>query len=253
MQRVRESEANMQDRFPIELQHRFERELLAVGYRPGDRLTVVDAARHFGVDEPEMAAVLLVALRKGLVEPVEGRKAVFGVLGLAEPTVDSVYIHTASAGLKPRSEVRAVEVEPASRLVAAMLHLEEGDPVYRCARTRYVGDDVLANQTNYVPYSICPGLEEQDLVHRSFQRILEQEYNAVVTDVQEEFEVSTATKEDAHALGVPLGGLVLLIERLALSRTRWPLIWVNLRIRPDRFEYVQALWPGAAELVKEIG
>jgi hypothetical protein len=242
----------VQDTFPIELQRRLEQEFLIVGYKPGDKLTVVDAARHLGADETDIAAVLLAALRKGLVEPIQGREAVFRILGLAEPTVDSVHIHTAAAGLKPRSEVRAVEVEPASRLVAAMLHLEEGDPVYHYVRTRYIGDEVLANQTNYVPYIVCPGLEEQDLVHRSFQRILEQEYNAVVTDVQEEFDVSTATEEDAHTLGVPRGGLVLLIERLALSRTRWPLIWATLRIRPDRYEYVQALWPEAAAMIEGV-
>ncbi|MBN1657534.1 MAG: UTRA domain-containing protein [Anaerolineae bacterium] len=241
----------MQDIFSIELQRQLEQEFLTTGARLGDKLTVVDAARHLGADETDVAAVLLAALRKGLVERIQGPGAAFRILGLAEPAVDSVYIHTAAAGLKPRSKVRTVEVEPASRLIAAMLHLEEGNPVYHYVRTRYVGDEVLANQTSYVPYIVCPGLEEQDLAHRSFQRILEQEYNAVVTDVQEECEVSTATEEDVHDLGVPRGGPVLLVERLALSRTRWPLIWANLRIRPDRYEYVQALWPGAAELLAE--
>lgn len=241
----------MQGSFPNDLQRRLEQELATGGYEPGTELTVADAALRFGAGEADIATVLLAAQRKGLVEPVRGRRAVFGVLGLAEPAIDSVYIHTAAVGLKPRSEVRAVKVEPASRLVAAMLHLEEGDPVYYTVRTRYIGDEAFANQTNYVPFSVCPGLEHQDLAHRSFQRILEQEYNAVVTDVQEDFEVATATEEDAHTLGLPRGGLVLLVERLALSRTRWPLIWTKLRIRPDRFEYVQALWPEAATLIEE--
>lgn len=241
----------MSELFPVELQRRIERAFAAGEFEAGARCTVADASRYFGAAETDIATVLHAARRKGLVEPVEGREAAFRFLGLADPAFESVFTHTASAGFKPRSEVRSIAIEPAPRLVAAMLHLEEGDLVYRYVRTRYVDDEVLANQTNYIPYNVCPGLEREDLAHRSFQRLLEKEYHVVLTDMQEEFELSTATEEDARALGVPPGGLVLLVERLALSRTGWPIVWANLRIRPDRFDYVRALWPEAAALIKD--
>jgi DNA-binding GntR family transcriptional regulator len=51
-------------------------------------------------------------------------------------------------------------------------------------------------------------------------------------------------------LGLPAGATVLVVDRIARGATGWPLVWAEIRIRPDRFEYVAALWPQAAELLR---
>jgi len=51
-------------------------------------------------------------------------------------------------------------------------------------------------------------------------------------------------------LSLSEGAPVLVVDRIALSATDWPLVWATIRIRPDRFDYVAALWPQAAELLK---
>jgi hypothetical protein len=42
---------------------------------------------------------------------------------------------------------------------------------------------------------------------------------------------------------------VLVVDRVAKGATGWPLVWAMIRIRPDRYEYVAALWPEAAGLL----
>jgi GntR family transcriptional regulator len=197
-----------------------------------------------------MLEVLRTAQRKGLVdEALPGAR--YRILGLPTTKLDSVFTHTARSGLKPQSFVREVVVEPATPVVAEKLDMEEGDPVYRYVRTRNVAGLALANQTNYMPYGVCLGLEHDDVSNYSFQRLMEEKYAAVLTEMKEWFSLVPATDEDRAILGLPEEAPVLVIERIALGATGWPLVWANIRIRPDRYEYVAALWPKAAELLED--
>jgi GntR family transcriptional regulator len=172
------------------------------------------------------------------------------VLGLPTTQFASVFTHTASSGFKPRSEVRQVEVEPATPIVAEKLRIDVDSPVYRYVRTRWVNEQALANQTNYMPFEVCPGLEHDDVSRYSFQKLLEVKYAAVLAEMKEEALLVPANTQDQNVLGLAEGANVLVVDRIALSATGWPLVWAEIRIRPDRFEYVAALWPEAAKLLQ---
>ncbi|MGD8626122.1 MAG: UTRA domain-containing protein [Anaerolineae bacterium] len=233
--------------FPTELQQRVEQALVK-GELARDQVWTPDAlAGRFRAPAGEMARVLQAAQRKGLAAGAGGEA--FQILGLPPTQLASVFTHTAGSGLKPRSEVRQVEVEPASRRVAGKLRVEVGSPVYRYVRTRWVNEEALANQTNYMPFEVCPGLEGDDVQRHSFQRLLEEKYHAVPVEMKEAYRMLPATGADREILGLPAGASVLVVERVALGATGWPLVWAEIRIRPDRFDYVAALWPQAAELL----
>ena len=234
--------------FPTELQQRVERAIVAGEIARGQVWALDELTGRFQVSAGEMAQVLQAARRKGLV--VEAEDGAFCILGLPTTEFASVFTHTAASGWKPRSEVREVEVEPASPLVAAKLRVEAGSPVYRYVRTRWVNEEALANQTNYMPLEVCPGLERDDVRRHSFQKLLEQKYHAVLVEMEEEYDLLPATGSDRETLSLPAGATVLVVDRIARGATRWPLVWAEIRIRPDRFDYVAALWPQAAELLR---
>jgi GntR family transcriptional regulator len=237
--------------YPRELQVRFEQGIVGKDYALGEVVGARDLAGRFQVPVEQMRKVLRAACRKGLVAPVEPGGIDFRVLGLVKTDMESVFTHTAKAGFKPTSLVRAVELEPATHEVAEKLSVEVGSLVYRYVRTRNVDGQVLANQTNYIPYEVCPGLEHDDVFRYSFQRLLEEKYLAVLVEMQEWFRLVPATSEDREILDLPEGSSVLIIERIALGATGWPLVWATLRIRPDRYEYVSALWPQAVHLLRD--
>jgi GntR family transcriptional regulator len=239
----------MQPTFPRELQNRFEQAIVKGDLAPGEMVLVADLARRFRAPAGQMGQVLSSAHRKGLVDQAETGTDSFQVLGLASSGFSSVFTHTAESGLKPRSLVRLVQVEAASPKVAEKLRMAVGSPVYRYVRTRYVDEQALANQTNYIPYEICPGLEEDDVSRTSFQKLLEGKYSTITADMVEAYRLVEAGKEDREILGLAERSPVLLVERTALSATGWPLVWANIRIRPDRYQYVAALWPEAADLL----
>ncbi len=240
----------MNETYPVELQMRLEQALAEGVYARGRVVTPDDLARDLRADAPPLLPILQIAYRKGLVEPITGQSA-YRILGQPTTELSSVFTHTQDRGLKPRSLVRSVKVEPASAEVAVRLRVEEGSPVYRYVRTRFVDEQALANQTNYMPYAVCPGLEQDDVSRHSFQKLLEEKYTAITVRMEEHFAILPATGQDEEILGMAPGSSILLVERLALSATDWPLVWAHIRIRPDRYEYVQALWPEAAKLLTE--
>ncbi len=243
----------MNTEYPAILQRQFE-QMIVDGSRAIDSTVAAgDLASEYQASPDQMRQILLTAYRKGLVDKVSQEGDVFRILGLPTTSFASVFTHTARSGLKPRSVVRDVEVEPATPLAAEKLKVDVGSSVYRYVRTRYVDGHALANQTNFMPFAICPGLEQDDVSQYSFQKLLEKKYFAVLMEMKEWFRLFPATSEDQEILGQPEGSLVLVIERIALSATGWPLVWANIRIRPDRYEYVSALWPQAAHLLEDTG
>jgi GntR family transcriptional regulator len=197
-----------------------------------------------------MLEVLLSEHRKALLAR-DGAKG-FRVLGLIAPQVESVFQHTSRVGFKPSSVMRGITIEPASIDVAMRLDVPAGAPVYRLDRTRLVNGEVLANQTNMIPYEVCAGLENDDVSHASFQQLIDGKYRAVTREMKEEFTILSATEQDSEILGLAPGTPVLSIRRLALSATSSPLIWTDLHFRLDRFDYVAALWPAAKTLVEKF-
>ena len=234
--------------FPRELQHQFEQTIVDNKFEAGESCTVDGLAEQFRATTDQMLLVLQAAQRKGLVS--KQKDGSFKFLELAPPR-DSVFSHTQKLGFKPTSEVREVKVEPASLQVAEKLSVEIGAPVYRFVRTRFVNGEALANQTNFIPFEVCPGLEEDDVSRYSFQKLLEEKYLAFTADLKETFEVVPANTQDQKILNLPEDSSVLLVQRISFSATGFPLVWSNIRIRPDRYQYVSKLWPSAAELVPE--
>ena len=243
-------ELRVEIRFPIELQQQVEQAIVQRKWAIGQSLMATKLTIEFHASLSEMQTVLRAEHRKGLLA-VEDADT-FRVLGIAAPQTESVFQHTSKMGFKPSSVMRNVAIAPASVEIAQRLELALGDPVYRLERTRLVDGQVLANQINVIPFQVCPGLEKDNVSHASFQQLIDLKYHAVTTQMQEEFAVVAATRQDEQILDLKPDTKLLAIRRLALSATMRPLIWTDIHVRADRFDYVAALWPSAKPLLEQF-
>jgi hypothetical protein len=234
--------------YPQELQRSFETDIVSGALVAGQSFSVSDLQSRYRADQTDLTRVLFAAHRKGLIE--KGAADAYGIRGKREPTVQSVFQYAAKSGLSPKSIVRAVEVVPASVPVARKLKLAKGEPVFRQTRTRVMNGEIIANQNNYIPIEVCPGLETVDLTRISFQETLEGQFHAVVAQIEEHFEILPACEEDRHVLDLEAGANVLVVQRLSVSSNELPLVWADIHIRTDRYHYVRQLWPDAAHLLQ---
>jgi hypothetical protein len=234
--------------FPRELQQSLETDIVGGALARGQWFSFADLQTRYHADQTDLSRVLFAAFRKGLIE--KGAADAVGILGKGRSTIKSVFQHAARSGLSAKSIVRAVQVVPASALVARELGLVEGDSVFRQIRTRLVNGEIIANQNNYIPVEVCPGLETVDLTHVSFQETLEGRFHAVIAKIEEHFEIRPGSAQDVHVLGLQAGANVLVVQRLSLSSNQLPLVWADIHIRADRYHYVKELWPEAAALLR---
>jgi GntR family transcriptional regulator len=233
--------------FPVQLQQKVEQAILAGQLHTGQSVAVEALAAQFQSSDEAMRAVLLAEHRKGLVKQ-HGHQ--FEIVGITGPTLDSLFQHASKSGQKPASEVRAAVIVPCPEPAAAKIDVPPGAPVYRLERTRMVDSQILANQVNYIPFEICPGLEHDDLSHSSFQKLLEQKYHTVIPEMKEEIRLVPGTDKDLEILGLPAGARVLVVERLSFSANHVPVVWADIHIRTDRYHLVASLWPKAAEVLQ---
>ncbi len=228
------------------LQREFEQAVIDREYLQDQVVTCSAVADRFRILPEQVDFLLRGEHRKGLVKP---HGVDYMILGIIEPRLDSLFQHTAKSGLNPTSDIRAVVIEPASAAAAEKLHVQVGAPLYRLERTRNVNHQAVANQVNFIPVEVCPGLENDDMSRFSFQRLLEEKYHAITAAIKEDLSLDPATTQDQRILDLPVGASVLVINRVSTSITNCPLVWANIHIRPDRYHYVQGLWPNAAALL----
>jgi hypothetical protein len=233
--------------FPVELQRQIEAAIIEGKLVKGQLVTVDELATVWPASPDEVRQVLLAEYRKGLVN-VHGED--FEIIGIVGPTLDSLFQHTSKAGMKPASDVRAAVVVPCPEIAAAKIEVPVGAPVYRLERTRIVNDEVLANQVNYIPFEVCPGLEHDDISQYSFQKLLEGKYHTVIPEIKEEVYIAPGSDKDLEILGLPSGAQVLVVERVSFGATHRPVVWADIHIRTDRYHYVEKLWPSAARLLQ---
>ena len=234
--------------FPQTLQERFEKDIVNGVFNKGQRVELADLQQRYDdALRSDLDRVINSAYRKGLLE--KRGESVFEIIGERQAEIISVFQHAAKSGFSPKSLVRAVTVLPASADVAEKLQVAVGEAVFCQTRTRLVNDEVIANQNNYIPIEVCPGLETVDLTRTSFQTTLEKTFHAVVARIEEHFEIRAANAEDAIILGLQPGADILVVERLSLSFNRMPLVWADIHVRSDRYHYVKELWPEAAGLL----
>ena len=234
--------------FPTELQSQIEQAIVDQALPKGGMVTLNELKLMFNANSQALEQVMQAEVRKGLAIQ---QGDTYQILGIQGKSLDSLFQHTSRTGMKPASQVRAAIIEPASGIVASKLELTSGEPVYRLERTRVVNDEVLANQVNYIPYEVCPGLEHDDMSRYSFQKLLEERYHTIITDIQEDIRLIPGSPKDLEILGLPEGTQVLVVERLSFSFNRIPVVWASIHIRTDRYHYVAALWPKAAALLPE--
>jgi len=237
--------------FPVDLQKKFERDVVSGAILPGQSFDVSAFQNRYQSDVGDAVTVLKSAYRKGLVSSQPDGS--YAIRGKSQTSVKSVFQYAAASGLSPKSVVRALKVIPADEAVAKYLHVEIRQPVFCQTRTRLVNDEVVANQNNYIPIEVCPMLEDVDLTRRSFQVTLNEDFNTVITEIKEDYEIAAATGEDAAILDLGDGEDVLVVRRLSLTVTSLPVVWADIHIRKDRFHYVEKLWPQAALLLKQGG
>jgi len=138
-------------------------------------------------------------------------------------------------GLQPSAKVLSLDLRTPDATVAQALKLGEGGKVYCLKRLRYVDTEPVAVVTSYLPATIFPDIQKQDLEGQSLYRIFEQSYKRRLRWAEEVIGAATANEEDAKVLQAAVGSAVLLIKETTYDSRETPIEYSVSVLRGDRY------------------
>jgi DNA-binding GntR family transcriptional regulator len=151
------------------LQEQIEEGVLPVGGRLENEIELAD---RLGVSRPTMRKAIGYLVERGMLVRRRGVGTQVVHPKVRRPVeLTSLYDDLAKTGRGPRTEVRSLEVGPASDAIVEALGLPPGSEVSTIERIRYAGDEPLAIMHNAVPVDVVR-LTVEDLERRGLYELL---------------------------------------------------------------------------------
>jgi len=138
-------------------------------------------------------------------------------------------------GLQPSAKVISLERKSPDGEVSQALKLQPGDEVYCLRRLRYVDGKPMAVVTSFLPASVFPEIDRQNLETQSLYHVFEHVYQRKLHWAEEVIGASIVNPEDARLLQATAGSAVLLIKETTYDTQEMPIEYSVSVLRGDRY------------------
>ncbi|HSV30667.1 MAG TPA: GntR family transcriptional regulator, partial [Atribacteraceae bacterium] len=229
-------------RVPIPLYYQLKellrRDIESGEYQPGDTLpSERTLSERYLISRPTVRQAIRELVYEGLLEREKGRGTF-----IARPKINygfiqqfvTFYDDMAQKGFLLKTRVLRQEEEPASRPLAALLDVPEGEPLAVIERIRFLEDAPIVKVTNHLPLKLCPDLLTADLTDRSLYRFIGERYRLHPHRAAITLEAIVADALDAELLQVPEGAPLLLMKNTTFTTDGIPMDYFQSRFRGDR-------------------
>lgn len=220
-----------------ELKNMIEQENLKEGDKlPSER----ELCEKLNVQRLTLRSGLRILLQEGII--VSKQRSGYYV---NKPRVEKNVFHLESTtlsifeqGLKIKNKLLTLEEKEIDKQLSAKLKLPLGTKVYRMVRLRFVDDEPISLDTNYMPIEYAPGIKQHDLESRALYEILETEYDIYVDHSEQEILVCEADEDVAEILGVEPATQLVLQQGLAYDSDDRQIEYSECIMKMERFVYV---------------
>lgn len=141
-----------------------------------------------------------------------------------------------SMGYLTGTTIIDTKIKPATKAFAAKLNIQEGDPLVKITRLRYVNDIPFSILTNYLSAQRFPGLLDKEIHRMPLCDILSRDYNTVAVSGEETLESVIASSYESQLLKVHEGFHVLLSECILYDQNLQPYELSKVLFRGDRIK-----------------
>jgi GntR family transcriptional regulator len=202
-----------------------------------------DLAERHRVSRTTIRHALDVLERRGYIYREKGRGSFAATRRVEQELTHLVSTTEAmrNRGWEVVTKVVSLDHHPhAPAAVSDALELAPDDSVYELCRLRIVDGVALSVQTAYLPSSLCPNLEENDLAS-SLYRLLDARYGLRLWSGTEILRARGATRAEAALLQIRQGTPVMFAERTTYSSTGVAVEYLEAAWRGDRYDFKVAL------------
>lgn len=217
-------------------------QIRAGALRPGDRLPPEDElCKLFQVSRTTIRAALNELVLEGLIYRKQGRGSYVAEpkFEVAYPKLLSFTEEMAQKGLRADAKVLSLELSPASQEVAEKLNINPNDLVIVIKRLRLANDEPIGMQTVFIPQSLCPDLQNEDL-SQSLYAVLANKYGIKIYAGIDTYYAGVLNSEEARLLRSTPGAPAFIVERITFTSEGKPIEYVRSCMRGDRYKIT--LW-----------
>jgi GntR family transcriptional regulator len=212
-------------------------------WRPGASLpSEQNLAKEMGVSQGTMRKVLDALTAENLLERRQG-KGTFIAENTQERTLFRFFRIARPGGkrMTPERVDETVKLRASRALERTKLGLARTDKVVEIVRTRHIEKVPSIHETIVLPAPLFPGIEKRPSLPNSLYSIYQSDYGLNIVATHEELSAQLATAADQEELGIPKGGPILVIERLAVSLQDQKVEWRISRVRSTDLVYAVTL------------
>ena len=212
-------------------------------WRPGASLpSEQNLAKEMGVSQGTMRKVLDALTAENLLERRQG-KGTFIAENTQERTLFRFFRIARPGGkrMTPERVDETVKLRASRAIERTKLGLARTDKVVEIVRTRHIEKVPSVHETIVLPAPLFPGIEKRPSLPNSLYSIYQSEYGLNIVAAHEELSAQLATTADQEELGIPKGGPILVIERLAVSLQDQKVEWRISRVRSSDLVYAVTL------------
>jgi GntR family transcriptional regulator len=212
-------------------------------WRPGASLpSEQNLAKEMGVSQGTMRKVLDALTAENLLERRQG-KGTFIAENTQERTLFRFFRIARPGGkrMTPERVDETVKLRASRALERTKLGLARTDKVVEIVRTRHIEKVPSIHETIVLPAPLFPGIEKRPSLPNSLYSIYQSDYGLNIVAAHEELSAQLATAADQEELGIPKGGPILVIERLAVSLQDQKVEWRISRVRSSDLVYAVTL------------
>lgn len=199
-----------------------KRRIISKEYLEGDMLpSEAQFMSKFNISRITVRNALALLEQEGYVYRIQG-KGCYVAANFRQQSLDKIHSYTdaiLASGMIPGRRILSGSVEPCTKKEAAMLHLNEGDPVFILKRIILADELPICLTKTILPYSKLIDIDQIDFSSASLYDVLETKYGFTVERTAMIFEASAADPYVSEMLSVPENTPLLIYNSIAYSRT----------------------------------
>lgn len=195
---------------------------------------------RLGLSRPTVRRAIQELVDKGLLVRRRGIGTQVVQSTVSRPVeLTSLYEDLRSTRHEPSTEVLLHAVEPASEEIAAKLHVPPGSVILHLRRLRGTDGTPVAILENYLPGEFTDLTEAQLSEHGLYQLLRGRGVSIRIAN--QSIGARQTTDEEAKLLGVPRGGPLLTMERVAFDDSGRVVEFGHHCYRPDLYRFETTL------------
>ncbi|MCL2117438.1 MAG: GntR family transcriptional regulator [Planctomycetaceae bacterium] len=202
-----------------------------------------ELARNYRLSRMTVRSVIVRLAQEGLLYRVPGKGTYVAEKKITTSSLSYIGIREQleKQGFQTSTEILDIQNDYVSPKLASKFHVGAGTRFCRVERLRLLNGLPLSLHYSFVPASVCPGLDQKDLVGQQLCDILCTDYNLSRHHVIETLESTAASAYEAEILGVRKRFHLLLLKNFISSEYGIPFEYAKIVFRGDKiklkFEY----------------